>query len=403
MNFFMVFETAIKNILKNKMRSFLTALGIIIGIASVIIMVGVGEGSKQQIESQISDLGTNLLMVRPVWRGARGSTGQSFQRLTDSDYRKIMEEVPDIAFGSPMVMSTFQLVAGNKNWGTSVQGVSDEIEYIRGYRVSDGEFFSQADVNARRKVAVIGETVAKELFEGADPIGETIRIRAVPFMVVGVLESKGASFGGTDNDDVVFVPYSTFLQKFRGNKYIQQIYLSTYTQDTFDSVSEEIAVVLRREHRIKEGADDDFTVGSQVEIAEMATTVTKTMTLLLGAIAGVSLLVGGIGVMNIMMVSVSERTREIGIRMAIGAKEGDILKQFLVEALVLSFAGGLMGILLSVIVAFFLNSFTSFALVIQFSVMLIAALFTAAIGVFFGYYPAKKAAKLNPIDALRYE
>jgi putative ABC transport system permease protein len=398
-------KVAFRSIMRNRMRSLLTSLGIVIGVCSVIVMVAIGRGSQARITSQIASLGTNLLMVRPGASQAGGiSRGAgSENRLTLSDAEKIAEEAQDVAYVSPVVTTGAQVVGGGSNWSTTISGVSVDYLKIRAWNLESGEFFQEKDVQAKKKVAVLGKTVADELFPGEDPVGEKIRIQNTPFTVIGVLAEKGQSSFGRDVDDVILAPSTTILYRLKGGQYIDMIYVSAVSTALMDEAEQEITRVLRSAHRIESGEEDDFTIRSQTEIIEMASSTFETLTLLLGAIAAVSLLVGGIGIMNIMLVSVTERTREIGIRLSVGAHSSDILTQFLVEAVVLSLAGGLIGVLLAFLVTFLLSTFTQINTVINPTTIFIAFAFSAAVGIFFGFYPARKASKLNPIDALRYE
>jgi putative ABC transport system permease protein len=394
-----------RNILKNKTRSLLTALGIIIGVGSVIVMVGIGTGSRVSIEKQIAAMGTNLIMVQAGGQRAGGGVSQGAGtgvRLSLDDVERLRKDGTWIQAISPSVNTVAQIIAGGNNWRTQVTGVSGDYPSIRNYTVASGAFFDNTDVQASRSVAVLGPTVAAQLFPNDDPIGKSIRINKVPFTVVSVLETKGqAGFG--DQDDYVLVPYTTAMNKLTGTNYLRSIFISATSADKIEQVQNEVTALLREEHKIREGAPDDFTVGTQTEITDRASSIADTMTLLLGAIAAVSLLVGGIGIMNIMLVSVKERTREIGIRMAVGARSRDVLLQFLIEAFVLSMLGGALGVLLAFLISLVLNSFTSLSIVIEWNIVVLSFGFSGAVGIFFGFYPAKKASELNPIDALRYE
>jgi putative ABC transport system permease protein len=396
---------AFKSILKNRMRSLLTSLGIIIGVGAVIVMVGVGEGASQRIQNQIASLGTDLLIVFPGFSQSGGVNrgAGSFNRFTMDDVQKIRTGTKYVKAVSPVVRSGGQIIGGGNNWSTQIQGVSPEYFQIRSWEPESGELFTDSDVRSSRKVAVLGKTTADALFPDQNPVGEKIRIRNTPFEVIGVLEKKGQAAMGSDQDDIVLAPATTVLNRLKGGRYIDMINVSAVSADRMDEAQEEVRTVIRESHRLKPGEDDDFTIRSQAEITEMATQTTKTLTLLLGAIAAVSLLVGGIGIMNIMLVSVTERTREIGIRMSVGARSRDVLMQFLSEAVVLSLTGGLIGILFAFAVSFFLNRFSPMKTVIRPDIILLAFTFSGAVGVFFGFHPARKAAGLNPIDALRYE
>jgi len=400
-----LFTIALKGLVKNRMRSLLTTLGVIIGVASVIVMVGVGAGAQADVESQISSLGTNMIMVFPGASrhgGASGGAG-SFNRLTLEDANAIAEEAELISGVSPAVRTSGQIVGGTGDWNTGVTGVSTEYLEIRAWGIESGEFFDERAVRSRAKVAVLGQTIVDELFPSEDPIGQKIRINKTPFTVIGVLTKKGASSFGRDEDDTILVPVTTGLYRLSGGQYINMMYLSARSLGESDAAIEEVTEILRRRHRLNPGEDDDFRIRSQAEFIEMATETQKVMTLLLGAVAAVSLIVGGIGIMNIMLVSVTERTREIGIRLAVGARSRDVLVQFLTESVVLSLLGGVIGVTLAYILAGVLNNVVGMTTIVNPGVVALAFGFAAAIGVFFGYYPARKAAMLNPIDALRYE
>jgi len=387
------------------MRSLLTSLGIVIGVCSVIVMVAIGQGSQRRIINEIASLGTNLLMVRPGTSRAGGiSRGVGSQnRLTLDDADKIAKGSQYVKAVSPMINISAQVIGGGNNWNSSVNGVSADYLEIKDWDLESGEFFNDKDVQARKKVAILGKTVADELFPGQDPIGEKIRIQNTPFTVMGVLKQKGQSSFGMDADDVILVPSTTALYRLKGGTYINMIFVSAVSSKLMDAAEEEVSQLLRQAHRIRPGEDDDFSINNQTEIMAMASSIFKTLTLLLGAIAAVSLLVGGIGIMNIMLVSVTERTREIGIRLSVGARSFDILTQFLVEAVVLSLSGGLIGVLAAFGLTFILNTFVKMSTVIYPLTIFMAVTFAAAIGIFFGFYPARKASNLNPIDALRYE
>jgi putative ABC transport system permease protein len=387
------------------MRSLLTSLGIVIGVCSVIVMVAIGQGSQRRIINEISSLGTNLLMIRPgISRTGSVSQGAgSYNRLTLDDAERIAGEAQYIMALSPMVNMFAQVIAGGNNWNTSINGVSADYLKIKNWELEKGEFFDAKDVRAKKKVAVLGKTVADELFPNQNPVGNNVRIANTPFTVIGVLKKKGQSAGGQDADDVVVAPATTILYRLKGGIYVNMILVSAVSSECIEKAQEEIGRVLRQAHRIQSADEDDFSIGSQTEIMERVTSTAKTLTLLLGAIAAVSLLVGGIGIMNIMMVSVTERTREIGIRLSVGARGRDILTQFLVEAVVLSLNGGIIGVLLAFGLAFILSTFAKMSVVIYPLTVLMAFGFAAAVGIFFGFYPARKAANLNPIDALRYE
>jgi putative ABC transport system permease protein len=398
-------KTAFKSIFKNRMRSLLTSLGIIIGVSAVIVMVAIGEGSQKQIEEGIQSLGTNLIVVFPGTSASGGvSRGAgSFNRFTLADVEKIEKEALLVKAVSPIVRTGGQVIGGGNNWNTGIYGVSVGYFEIRNWELEYGQFFTERDVKTNNKVAILGKTVADQLFPNQDPVGQKIRIRNVPFLVIGILKAKGQSGMGADQDDIILAPYTTVYYRLRGWRHVDMINASAISPDRIDEAKKEIRAILRESHKINPGEDDDFTVSDQADISEAASETSRILTMLLGSIAGVSLLVGGIGIMNIMLVSVTERTREIGIRLSVGAREKDVLIQFLTEAVILSLAGGIIGILLSIGISFVLNKFTELNTVINPDIILISVIFSAAVGIFFGYYPARKAAALNPIDALRYE
>jgi putative ABC transport system permease protein len=405
MNIKNLLKVAFKSILKARMRSLLTALGIIIGVAAVVVMVAIGDGAQVQVEEQISALGSNIIIIFP---GSTSSGGirmgaGSINRFTMEDVNKIRDEATLIKGVSPIVRSGGQIIGGSGNWSTQIQGVATNFLEIRDWALASGDFFTDKDMISRAKVAVLGQTVVKQLFANEDPIGQQIRIRNVPFKVIGVLTAKGQSAMGSDNDDIILAPATTVLDRLAGGRYISFIQASAVSSDQIDAAQEELKKIMREAHHILPGADDDFTVRNQAEITEAATQTSKILTILLASVAGVSLIVGGIGIMNIMLVSVTERTREIGIRLSVGARTSDILIQFLTEAIVLSLAGGLIGILLSLGIVLIFNNYTGMVAVIRPEIIFISVTFAGIIGVFFGFYPAKKAANLNPIDALRYE
>jgi len=397
-------KMSLQSILKNKMRTLLTMLGIVIGVGAVIVMVAVGNGAQTMIKQQISSLGTNLIIVMPgsgVVGGANQGAG-TFNKLTVADAEKLKRDGTMLSAVSPVVSTRTQVIGGNGNWRTTINGVSTDFLTIRDWSVTSGSFFEDADVKAGRKIAVIGATVATNLFPGTDPVGAQIQIGHVPFTITGVLAAKGQNAGGQDQDDVILMPYSTAQNRLSGNVRIGQILASATNADDIAAAQEEIKGIMRESHRL-DGADDDFTVRNQTEIAQAATSTTKVMSGLLAAIASISLLVGGIGIMNIMLVSVTERTREIGIRMAIGARGSDVLTQFLVESVAMSVLGGLVGLAAGYGGAALLGHITGWTTSTPPSAVAIAVGFSAAVGVFFGFYPARKAAALNPIQALRYE
>jgi len=401
----MAFRIALRALARNKLRSFLTMLGIIIGVGAVIAMVAIGEGAKKRVQEQIASLGTNLLVILPgtvTLGGARTGSGGR-QTLVASDARAIMREIPVVAGASPVVRQVQQVIAGDQNWSTPVQGVAPEFQQIREWQVQEGRFISQADIENTAKVALIGQTVAYNLFGDNDPIGAVIRIKKIPFHVIGILGAKGQSGNGTDQDDVVMVPYTTMMKLVMGVTYIQQIIVAAVSADTTQEANNQIASLLRQRHKLRAGVDDDFMIRNLSDIAEAASNSATVMAMLLGSIASVSLLVGGIGIMNIMLVSVTERTREIGIRMAVGARSRDIMLQFIVEAVVMAASGGVIGILVGIGSSNLIKYLAELPTLIRPEIIAISFLVAGAVGVFFGFYPAKKAANLDPIDALRYE
>ncbi len=396
---------AVTSIFKNQMRSMLTSLGIIIGVCAVIVMVAVGSGSQKQIENQIQSLGTNVIIIFPsVSRSGGVSKGAgSFNRLRMDDSDVLTEKGTLFNLVSPIIHAGAQVIGNGSNWNTTIQGVSENYLQIRNWPLESGEFFTNRDIISRKKVAVIGKTIATELYPDEDPIGQKIRIRNTPFTIIGVLSEKGQDTRGSDQDDIIFAPSTTVLYRLKGGQFIDMIQVSTFSPENIPAAQEEIRSILREKHKLQEGEDDDFTIRNQSELTETFSSTSKTMTLLLGSIAAVSLLVGGIGIMNIMLVSVTERTREIGIRRSVGARSRDILSQFLTESFILSLGGGLLGIILAFIISYSLNRWTEIFTVIQPGIIVLSFSFSGAVGIFFGYYPARKASNLNPIDALRYE
>ncbi|MDB4948946.1 MAG: multidrug transporter substrate-binding protein [Gemmatimonadetes bacterium] len=397
-------KLAWQSILKNKMRTLLTMLGIVIGVGAVIVMVAVGQGAQSQIQASISSLGTNLILVLPgaTQQGGVSQGAATFNRLTIEDAQKLKAEGSTLAAVSPLVQTRLVVIGPAGNWRTSINGVSPDYFTIRDWTVTSGDVFTDADVKAARKIAILGATVAKSLFPDGDPTGSQVQIGHVPFTVTGVMAAKGQNATGQDQDDVILMPYTTAQNRLSGNVRLGQILVSTFSPNDIPAAQDEIAAIMRESHRLGDNPDD-FTVRNQTEIAKAATSTTSVMSGLLAAIASVSLLVGGIGIMNIMLVSVTERTREIGIRMAIGARGSDVLTQFLVESVVMSILGGIVGLLVGYGGSMLLGHLTGWSTVVPLSSVFIAVGFSAGVGVFFGYYPARKAAALNPIQALRYE
>lgn len=400
-----LFKIALRALANNKLRAFLTMLGIIIGVASVITMLAIGQGSKKSIQKQISEMGSNMIMIHPGadMRGGVRQDPSSMQTLKLTDYESLRNETNYISAISPNVSSSGQLIAGNNNYPSSVSGVGIDYLEIRQLNIESGEMFTESDIQTSAKVCVIGKTIADNLFPNEDPIGRIIRFNQVPFRVVGVLKSKGYNSMGMDQDDVVLAPYTTVMKRLLAQTYLEGIFASALTEDMTDNASEEITEILHRNHKLKESDDDDFTIRSQQELSSMLNSTTDLMTTLLACIAGISLVVGGIGIMNIMYVSVTERTREIGLRMSVGARGIDILSQFLIEAILISITGGIIGVIIGCGASFIVKNVAHWPIYIQtWSVLLSFAVCTIT-GVFFGWYPAKKAADLDPIEAIRYE
>ena len=401
----MTFRIALRALSRNKLRSFLTMLGIIIGVGAVIAMVAIGEGAKATIRSQIASLGTNVLIILPgtiTQGGVRWGAG-GVSTLTEGDAKAIMNEIPAVAFASPVLRRNEQVVAGNLNWGTLVHGIAPEYQQIRDWPVVQGRFIHDGDIESAAKMAVIGQTVANNLFGNQEPLDAVIRIRNIPFRVVGVLAPKGQSSQGADQDDTVMIPYTTMQKRLMRITHVQTIMVSAVSADRVQQAEEQITALLRQRHRIGPDREDDFTIRNLSDIAQAASTSARVMAILLGSVASISLLVGGIGIMNIMLVSVTERTREIGIRMAVGARSRDIMLQFLVEAVVMAATGGGIGILLGIGSSEILQLWARWPTLVSPGIVAIAFLFSGAVGIFFGFYPARKAASLDPIEALRYE
>jgi putative ABC transport system permease protein len=400
-----VFRMALQSIFKNKMRTALTMLGIVIGVGAVIVMVAIGNGAQSQIKKQISGLGTNLIVITAgsVQTGGASQGAQSFNRLTVDDVDAIKREGTLLAGVSPVIVTRTQIVGGSGNWRAEVNGVSTDFFAIRDWATTSGDLFTDDDVRTKRTVVLLGATVAKNLFADSDPVGMEIRLGKTPFTVAGVLASKGQTASGSDQDDVVIVPYTTAQTRLNGFSFLGQILASASSPANLAPAQEEIRVIMRAAHGIPNGGTDDFTVRDQTAIAKAATSTSSIMTSLLAAIASVSLIVGGIGIMNIMLVSVTERTREIGIRMAIGARGSDVMLQFLVESIVMCLLGGLLGLAVGVGGASLVGRITGWSIATPASAVALAIGFSAAVGIFFGFYPARKAASLDPIQALRFE
>ncbi len=400
-----VLRLAFVSLNRNKTRSFLTALGIIIGVGSVITMVGLGQGAYSSVQDSISKMGTNLIMVMPgshFQGGARMGMGTT-TTLNEADAIAVQTQCPAVALVSPVVRTAGQAVFASQNWTTSVMGVGSDFLRVRAWDLEHGRFFTPMELRNAAKVCVLGSTVAENLFGAVNPVGKMIRLKKLPFEVIGVLQTKGGSGLGQDQDDTILAPFPTVQRRMLGITYIHMMMVSATGDDTVDQAQEEIRAVLRRQHRLEDREDDDFSIRTQADIAAMAGSTLGIVNLLLGAIASVSLLVGGIGIMNIMLVSVTERTREIGIRMAIGAKSRDILTQFLVEAMSLSCVGGVIGIAGGIGLTHLISRFTEWPVFVSVPVIAIAVGFSALVGIFFGLYPAWKAAHLDPIEALRFE
>ena len=406
MNAANLLKIALRALANNKLRGFLTMLGIIIGVASVITMLAIGQGSKKSIQEQISEMGSNMIMIQPGgdMRGGVRQEASAMETLKLQDYEDIVNETRYVSAATPTVNSSGQVICGAENAPTTIYGVSPEYMEIRRYEIEDGEMFSEQDVRTAAKVCVVGKTIGDNLFpDGGNPVGKVVRFEKLPFRIVGVLKSKGYNSMGMDQDDLILAPYTTIQKKVLAITHLQGITCSALKEEYTDQAIDEISEILRRNHRLKDTDDDDFTIRSTQELSTMLTSTTDIMTTLLAAVAGISLLVGGIGIMNIMYVSVTERTREIGLRMSIGAKGIDILAQFLIESILISVTGGLIGVFLGVGAALVVNIVARFPIYIQPWSVLLSFVVCTVTGVFFGWYPAKKAAQLDPIEAIRYE
>ena len=406
MNLANLFKIAVRALANNKLRGFLTMLGIIIGVASVITMLAIGQGSKKSIQAEISEMGSNMIMIQPGgdMRGGVRQSADNMETLKLKDYEDIVNETRYVSAVSPSVNSSGQAIYGANNTPTSVYGISPGYMEIRRYKVQDGEMFTEQDINTAAKVCLVGKTVVDNLFpNGENPIGKIIRFQKLPFRIVGVLESKGYNSMGMDQDDLILAPYTTIQKKILAITHLQGITCSALKEEYTEQAIDEITEILRRNHKLKDSDDDDFTIRSQQELSSMLTSTTDMMTVLLAAVAGISLVVGGIGIMNIMYVSVTERTREIGLRMSIGAKGIDILAQFLIESVLISVTGGLIGVFLGVGSSLLVNIVVHFPIYIHPWSVLLSFIVCTATGIFFGWYPAKKAALLDPIEAIRYE
>jgi putative ABC transport system permease protein len=406
MNFFNLIRIALQALQRNKLRAFLTMLGIIIGVAAVISMVAIGQGSKKSIQDQLASMGSNMITIRPnsnVTAGAR-LDATSVQTLTIDDIKAIQKQAQYISGVSPGVSSKGQVINGSLNWSTTIQGVSPEYLDIRNWPLKDGIVFSASDVTTAAKVCLLGQTIVNNIFvNGENAVGSIIRFNRIPFKVIGVLVSKGENAFGQDQDDIIIAPYTTVQQRITANIYFQNIYVSAKNENVTDSATNEISDILRVSHRLKPTETDDFAVRTQAELISTFTSTSQLLTVLLTAIAGISLVIGGIGIMNIMYVSVTERTREIGLRMSIGARGIDILQQFLIEAIMISITGGLIGVVLGITASKLISLFLSWPTLVSESSIILSFFVCALTGVFFGYYPAQKASRLDPIEALRYE
>jgi putative ABC transport system permease protein len=405
MEFFSTIRVALKALRRNKLRSLLTVLGVVIGVCAVITLVNMGGGAQISIEQAISGLGTNLIVIFPgsVTKGGMRTGYGSVTTLTVEDAHAIQEECFAVQMVTPIVSTAAQVVYQNQNWGTSVFGVSPDYQRIKNWSLEQGEFFTAQDVNAAAKVCILGRTVVEKLFGRQNPVGQVIRVKRIPFRVIGVLTPKGQTAFGQDQDDTVVVPYTTTQKRLVEVTYLSMVMASAVSVDLIDDAQDQIKTLLRQRHSIKEGEDDDFTVRNLADLTAVFSTITGILTLLLGSIASISLIVGGIGIMNIMLVSVTERTKEIGIRMSVGATPRDILLQFLLEAVLLSLMGGSIGVCVGIGLTSAIAYVTGWPSPISLYAIVVSFLFSAGVGIFFGLYPARKASRMNPIEALRYE
>ena len=408
MNILMIFRVALRAIWRNKVRSLLTALGIIVGIAAVIAVIAIGNGASSQMKNSISSMGNNLVMIFPgsMRSGGMHMGAGASNTLTAEDGEQLENDYPElVAAQTPMVRASAQVIYGENNWSTQVSGVGTGFPLVRGWNVGNGTFFTEEDVHAGKRVVILGQTVVDNLFPGIDPIGKTMRVKNMSFKVIGVMEKKGSNSMGQDQDDLLIMPYTTVRRTLQNSVFnnVNQILVSLHDMGDLEEAKTEFTALLRQRHRLKADKDDDFTIRDMTEITEMVTSISSTITVLLGAVASISLIVGGIGIMNIMLVSVTERTKEIGLRMAIGARPIDILMQFLLEAMTLACVGGLLGTILGVIGAKLVGNIQNWPILITESSVVVSFAFSAVVGVFFGFYPAYRASNLNPIDCLRYE
>lgn len=406
MNYTNTIKISVNALKRNKFRAFLTMLGIIIGVASVIVMLAIGEGSKRSIGTQMSSMGTNLIMVMPAsqQRGGVMLGNTNAKNMTMTDVAAIEKDCPAISAVSPEVRSSGQAVVGNSNWPTSVYGANNSYLSIRKFSLKSGRQFTNTEIQTYAKVCLVGQTIIEKLFEGSvDPIGQTVRFKGIPLKIIGVLAEKGENGMGQDQDDLIIAPYTTVQKRILAITHIQSIYSSAVSEEKNSLAIDQVTAALRKTHKLKDGEIDDFQVRSQAEMVQTFSSVMDMLTILLGSIAGISLLVGGIGIMNIMFVSVTERTREIGLRLSVGGRAHDIMMQFLIEAVILSIFGGIIGITLGMIITYIVTSVMGWGMIIMPEVQVLGFMVCSVIGIFFGWYPARKASNLNPIDALRYE